>query len=243
MQRLQAWYGTALGQRVAAAEGAALGEVLADLGIGDVVRIGPGPRRLPLAPNVRQWCAHEGGDLLLAPEQLPFRGQSLEGLILAHVLEFTSEPVAVLAEAYQALRPEGRLIVLGFNPLGWWGMYRLWGRWRSDAPPWCGRQQTASAVGVRLRRAGFQPLAVHFLCFRPPLQGSALQKRLDPWEDIGRRFGRLAAAVQMTVACRREPGGVDGTGLMERAGQRLPVRGAQPVGCEAAYRGKRGGGE
>ena len=233
MRQLRGWYGTPLGQRVAAAEGAALAEVLAPIGVGDVVHLGPGPGRLPLPPTVRQWRADEGGDLVLEPWQLPFRGQSLEALLLGHVLEFSPDPVPILEQAYQALRPEGRLVVLSFNPLGLWGASRLWGRWRGAAAPWCGRQWTASITGLHLQRAGFRALAVRFLCFRPPLQDRHLQERLDPWEDVGRYFGRLAAGVQMTVACRREPGALDGPGLLGPVA-RQAVQGAQPAAARRA---------
>ncbi len=241
MRQLRGWYGTALGQRVAAAEGAAIGQALAHVGVGDVVHVGPGPERLPLSPTVRLWRADEGKDLVLDPQQLPFRGQSLEALLLSHVLEFSPDPVAILEQAYQTLRPEGRLVVLSFNPLGLWGASRLWGRWRGAAAPWCGRQWTASVTGFRLQRAGFQALAVHFLCFRPPFQDQHLQERLDPWEDIGRYFGRLAAGIQMTIACRREPGMLDGPGLLEPMAQRFPIRGAQPAGRSEVCRQDSGG--
>ncbi|ABM62350.1 class I SAM-dependent methyltransferase [Halorhodospira halophila] len=241
MQHLHAWYGTPLGQRVGRAEQSAVADSLAHLGIGDVLCLGPVAAPLPLAPTVRQWRVGAGRDLVAAPQQLPFRGQSIDALILSHVLEFNAEPGAVLSEAYQVLAPEGRLMVLTFNPLGLWGARRLWGRWRSAPVPWGGRQWLASTVGVHLRRCGFETVARHDLCFRPPIQGERLQKRLDPWEDRLRRLGRFAAGVQITVAIRREPGSLRGKTRVERLGRGVPVGAAHPVGRICAQAQKRGG--
>ncbi|MBK5943899.1 MULTISPECIES: class I SAM-dependent methyltransferase [Halorhodospira] len=241
MQNLHAWYGTPLGQRVGAAERGAVADALAHLGIGDTVCIGPVAHPLPLAPTVRQWRVGPGGDLVATPQQLPFRGHSVDAVILSHVLEFGEEPAAVLSEAYQVLAPEGRLVVLTFNPLGLWGVCRLWGWCRSSRAPWRGRQWPASSVGVHLRRCGFETLARHSLCFRLPMQGERLQKRLDPWEDRLRRLGRFAAGVQMTVAVRREPGSLRGHTLVERVGRGARVGAAHPAGRVRVQALNRGG--
>jgi SAM-dependent methyltransferase len=43
---------------------------------------------------------------------LPFEDGAFSWAVASHVLEFTGEPAAVLAEARRALRPGGRLLVL-----------------------------------------------------------------------------------------------------------------------------------
>jgi len=241
MQHLHAWYATPLGRRVGAAERGAITQALGHLGIGDLVCIGPLAGPLPLPPTLRQWRVGPVGDLVAEPHQLPFRGHSVDAVILSHVLEFSPEPAAILAQAYQSLAPEGRLVALTFNPLGLWGACRLWGRWRSATAPWRGRQWPASSVGVHLRRCGFQTLARHYVCFRPPIQGERLQKRLDPWEDRLRRLGRLAAGVQVLVAVRREPGALRGRTLVERVGRGAPVGTAHPAGRVRVLAPERGG--
>lgn len=48
---------------------------------------------------------------------LPFASESIDTLILAHVLEFEPDRHQVLREVGRVLKPEGTLIVLGLNPL------------------------------------------------------------------------------------------------------------------------------
>ena len=49
-------------------------------------------------------------------DALPFATESIDTLILPHVLEFEPDRHQVLREAERVLKPEGRLLVLGLNP-------------------------------------------------------------------------------------------------------------------------------
>lgn len=54
--------------------------------------------------------------------EMPIDSDSIDLLIIPHVLEFAQEPAQVLSEACRILKPEGRLIILCFNP---WSMLGL----------------------------------------------------------------------------------------------------------------------
>jgi len=53
--------------------------------------------------------------------ELPFASESLDLIVLPHVLEFAADPHQILREVDRVLRPEGRLIISGFNPASLWG--------------------------------------------------------------------------------------------------------------------------
>lgn len=56
-------------------------------------------------------------------DKLPLDSESIDIVYLAHCLELYNNPYEILREAYRVLRPEGRIIISGFNPwsiLGWW---------------------------------------------------------------------------------------------------------------------------
>jgi len=55
-------------------------------------------------------------------EALPLATESIDTLILPHVLEFVPDPHQVLREVERVLKPEGRLYILGLNP---WSPRRL----------------------------------------------------------------------------------------------------------------------
>ncbi len=55
-------------------------------------------------------------------DALPFANESIDTLILPHVLEFVPDRHQVLREVERVLKPEGRLFILGLNP---WSPRRL----------------------------------------------------------------------------------------------------------------------
>lgn len=74
--------------------------------------------------------------LYAEPLALPFAPQSLDLLVLPHALEASPDPHAVLREAERVLVPEGRVVIIGFNPLSAWGVHvlraQLCARWGGD---------------------------------------------------------------------------------------------------------------
>jgi SAM-dependent methyltransferase len=57
------------------------------------------------------------------PEILSIQPDSVDVVILAHALENSPEPHKVLREAHRILRPEGQLIITGFNPISLLGIW------------------------------------------------------------------------------------------------------------------------
>ena len=53
---------------------------------------------------------------------LPFASQSIDLVVLPHVLEFSKEPHQILREVERVLIPEGQVIICGFNPVSMWGV-------------------------------------------------------------------------------------------------------------------------
>ena len=53
--------------------------------------------------------------------ELPFANESIDLIVLPHVLEFAADPHYILREVDRVLRPEGRLVISGFNPASLWG--------------------------------------------------------------------------------------------------------------------------
>ncbi|WLD59348.1 class I SAM-dependent methyltransferase [Salinispirillum sp. LH 10-3-1] len=78
------------------------------------------------------------------PEHLALLPETVDMMIMHHVIEYAQNPHRVLREAVQALRPGGQLIVMGFNPYGFWGLARLLRR--QSQVPWVGRFVSARRV-------------------------------------------------------------------------------------------------
>lgn len=63
-----------------------------------------------------------GVDFVSAPEDLAVATDSIDAVFLPHVLESTEDPHAVLREVDRILRPDGHVVISGFNAWGWWGV-------------------------------------------------------------------------------------------------------------------------
>ena len=53
-------------------------------------------------------------------EALPFKSESIDMVILPHLLDFDQQKHQLLREVERIIKPEGKLIILGFNP---WNIY------------------------------------------------------------------------------------------------------------------------
>jgi len=66
-------------------------------------------------------------------EAMPFKSNSLDGVVLHHALENTNDPRVALREVTRVLVPGGRVIVCGFNPLSMLGVRRLYAGLADDS--------------------------------------------------------------------------------------------------------------
>lgn len=140
-------------------------------------------------------------------EELPFASQSLDLVVLPHVLEFAADPYQVLREVDRVLRPEGRMVVSGFNPVSLWGLRETFSQavGRAFLPP---RARRISLLRLRdwLRLLGYSPSDAGHGCFRP---GCATERWLDRFnflESAGDRWWPILGAVYLQSAVKRLPG-------------------------------------
>ena len=191
---LQEWYRTPLGQVLEQAELAAVRDCLTTLFGYHLLSVAPPWQDSPLdSSRVRHRIVqtpttvpHRTG-LLSTNDAWPVVGDSLDVILLPHVLEFAPEPHQILREAERCLIPEGHLVIVGFNPWGLWGLRSRLTRWCGRLP-WCGRFLGVSRLRDWLALLGFDTLAVQPLCYRPPVNHAGVLARtafLDPLEEVG----------------------------------------------------------
>ncbi len=155
-------------------------------------------------PN--RYCADQAdGQLRCHPEASPLASQSLDLLALPHVLEFSAYPHQVLREAERILRPEGHLLIAGFNPLSLWGLRRLLWRGRGGYP-WHGRFLHLSRLKDWLALLGFELQAGRMICYAPPLRQAKWLRRFACLEAAGDRWWALGGGVYLLHAIKRTPG-------------------------------------
>ena len=162
------------------------------------------PDRWYLAPTLND---KNPVQLLSHFEALPFESQSLDLLVLPHTLETSDDPHQVLREAERVLVPEGRLIVVSFNPWSLWGarqkFHQLTGH--SFFPP------GSQLIGLPrlkdwLKLLNFEIEAGRFGCYRFPCRSEAWLKRGEVLEKIGNRWWPVFGAVYALTAVKRVHG-------------------------------------
>lgn len=108
-----------------------------------------------------------GVDAVCAADALAISSDSIDAVLLPHTLELAADPHAVLREVDRVLRPDGQLVVLGFNPWGWWGLRHA--VTRAGFPPGTERMITDGRLCDWLRLLEFRVNHCTFYYFVPPL--------------------------------------------------------------------------
>ena len=145
-----------------------------------------------------------GVQLWLEAEELPFETGSLDLVLLPHVLEFSAHPHQILREVERVLRPEGSVIISGFNPLSLWGVRRVLGN--KKGYPWCGNFISMTRMKDWLALLGFEVAVGRFSCYAPPFTSSSLLKRSQCIEPAGDRWWAVGGGVYFIHAIKRVPG-------------------------------------
>jgi SAM-dependent methyltransferase len=139
--------------------------------------------------------------------ELPFATQSLDLVVLPHVLEFASEPHQVLREVERVLIPEGQLIVCGFNPASLWGARQAAGRLSgAHFLPLHGEFISVPRLKDWLKLLNMEVNRGHFGCYAPPCTTEKWLNRFSFMEKAGDRWWPYLGAVYVVQAIKRVKG-------------------------------------
>lgn len=220
---LDHWLQSPAGAYVRAWEQACLNELTADIFGFNAVQIGlPQIDALAASRMPNQWVAAtrtstedelglaSGGKqvtVALDFAELPFASQSLDLVVLPHVLEFAEEPHQVLREVERVLIPEGQLIICGFNPASMWGMRQATNRFTSsDYLPAAGEFISLPRLKDWLKLLNLGETRSHFGCYAPPFRTAQWLNRFAFVEGAGQRWWPYLGAVYMVHAIKRVKG-------------------------------------
>ncbi len=168
-------------------------------------------------------------------DALPFDSNSLDLVVLPHSLELARDPHQALREVERVLMPEGRVVIIGFNPGSLWALRQRLGRMvrglglRSGQPlfmPSEGEFLGYWRLRDWLRLLSFEIEEGRFGCYRPPLSSQPWLERFGWMERTGDRWWPVLGAVYMLVAVKRLRG-MRLVGLVRR--QRLAAKAAPAV--------------
>ena len=136
---------------------------------------------------------------------LPFASNSVDLVVLPHVLEFSETPHQVLREVERVLVPEGHVVIAGFNPYSLWGIKRRMAGSGADFP-WRGQYLGVRRMKDWLTLLGFETQAGCFGCYIPPVTQEKWLRRLDFMELAGNRWWPIAGATYLVQGIKRQHG-------------------------------------
>ena len=205
---LQEWLASPLGQYLLEKERAYLDDVTPDIFGYHALQLGMPEvdllRESRIAHRVRI-AAADHPDVYAKCHELPLATHSIDLVLLPHVLEFAAEPHAILREVDRVMMPEGRLVIVGFNPWSLWGMRSALGFSRNEFP-WNGRFVSLLRVKDWLALLGFDVNAGRLVAYAPPFDNARLRRRFGFMEPAGDRWWAVGGAVYMLQAIKRVRG-------------------------------------
>ncbi|MCH7881865.1 MAG: methyltransferase domain-containing protein [Proteobacteria bacterium] len=137
-------------------------------------------------------------DLQVHPSLLPIANDSVDLMVMMHHLSNTTEPHANLREASRVLIPEGKLIIVDFNPLSLWGVRHFFQSWLERAP-WNGHYYTARRLKDWMKLLGFDQQIHYRVGYVPPIQHLSVIWRLS-WLAKGlKNWVKFSGALNVLV--------------------------------------------
>lgn len=206
---LDSWFGTSLGRAVMTAERALCDRVLGGMFGYHLVQLGVHAgeplfreSRINHCVLMTPWSPGSPHCQALTDfEALPFAQDSIDVMLLHHVLEFAGRPHQVLREATRVLAPQGYLVLVGFNPWSLMGA-RLLGTRACPGAVLKGRLLRLSRMRDWLELMDLEVCQVVRGFYRLPVNGALVER--------GQRFAQLAeqgnwpgAGVHVVVARKR----------------------------------------
>lgn len=150
-------------------------------------------------------CCGEQADVRCDPHHLPFMTNSIDLVVLPHLLEFDPHPHQILREVERTLVPEGQVVVVGFNPFSLWGARRALAS-GAGRPPWQGRYISVPRLRDWFTLLGFETRGGAFGCYAPPVEQEKWLQRWRFMDDAGDRWWPVMGGVYVVQAIKRQHG-------------------------------------
>ncbi|WP_343733077.1 class I SAM-dependent methyltransferase [Duganella sp.] len=139
--------------------------------------------------------------------ELPFASQSVDLIVLPHVLEFSTDPHQVLREVERVLIPEGQVIICGFNPASLWGARHVLRRvgGTSFLPR---TEELISMPRMKdwLKLLNMSASQSHFGCYAPACRTEKWLQRYAFMDNAGSRWWPYFGGVYVIQAVKRVKG-------------------------------------
>ena len=202
---IRRWFTTPVGERHLEIQQRVLAQLLPGYFGYHLLQLSPQSRRLyDQSPVGNQMCMGNSleeenpsfwGDGL----RLPFENDSIDVLILHHMLDFFEKPQQLLREVERVALPMGYLVILGFNPLSAWGVWRTLARFGGNVP-WNAAFLSSGRMMDWLSLLNFHVDRIHYANYDLPISLNRKRPLPDFRGGLSRRFNLPLCAGYVIVA-------------------------------------------
>ncbi|MEX2327058.1 MAG: methyltransferase domain-containing protein, partial [Pseudomonadales bacterium] len=142
LQQIRQWFESPLGQQVMKGQRAVLDQLLPgffgyhflQLSIQQSPLFGASPIQQKMTMGL---SLDDESPFVGRATELPFENDSMDVVLLHHLLDFYDSPHDMLREIARVSIPMGHLVIVGFNPVSLWGLFKPFGKLQGNAP-WIG---------------------------------------------------------------------------------------------------------
>ena len=200
---IRRWFDSSLGERVLQAEQAILDQLLigffgyhllqASVYSKELHQASPIQNKITLGLDV-----NDRVPMVACATELPFTDNSIDLILLHHLLDFLDTPLETLRELARVSLPMGHLVVVGFNPISPWGVWKL-PAGLSGRAPWCGRFIRPGRLMDWLNVLNFKIDRAQYCIYGPPIVRQSVRKP-DYSKGLSRNINLPVGAVYVIVA-------------------------------------------
>ncbi|MGH1470091.1 MAG: class I SAM-dependent methyltransferase [Cellvibrionaceae bacterium] len=120
-------------------------------------------------------------------EKIPLGSESIDVALLHHVLEFTENPHQLLRETARVIIPRGYVVIVGFNPFSWFGVFKQFGRWFTQKTHWRHHSLRLGRVLDWLTLLDFEPVSIEQGFYRWPIDHSSVMEKTRWYERVAKK--------------------------------------------------------
>ncbi|MEK6736527.1 MAG: methyltransferase domain-containing protein [Pseudomonadota bacterium] len=207
-QNTHQWFETSLGQYLINNEQRYFDQVVANIFGYNAVQVGLPQfnflqlNRMPLQFTIG---SETGASLLAKADFLPIKSNSMDLVIMPHILEFHHNPHQLLREAHRILIPEGHIVISGFNPFSLWGTCQYI-KSRKCNFPWNGNFIALPRLKDWLKLLDFEMSGGKLCCYAPPFKQEKWRQRFKFMEAAGDRWWPISGGVYFLHAIKHMHG-------------------------------------
>ncbi|XOV88395.1 MAG: methyltransferase domain-containing protein [Pseudomonadota bacterium] len=205
LEDIRAWFATPLGQHVVNTQAAALDQLLPgffgynllQLGIQEAPLFGASHIQNKMTMGLR---LSDNAPFIGQPTSLPFESDSMDVVLLHHLLEFSASPQQILREVARVTISMGHVVIIGFNPFSLWGLWKTWGRYQGK-PPWVGHFIRPGRLMDWLNILNFKIDRTHYSTYGVPVYKPLFVGEVPDYsQGLSRRSNLPFGAVYVIVA-------------------------------------------